>query len=201
VVHALNKFRHYVIGYKVFVHIDHAAIRYLMNKLDINGRIIRLFMLLQQLDLTILDKPIKQNVVTYFLSRLTIPIEEGMIDDQFPDEHLFSISIQTPWLSDIENYLTTRKFPQQFSYREKCKIVRKSSAYSWIAGYLFKLCLDHILRRYIREDEVNDILHAFHDEPCGGHYVSKRTSYKILQTGYYWPTLHRDAQQYPSHCD
>jgi hypothetical protein len=84
---------------------------------------IRWFLLLQQFDLTILDKPGKQNVVAYFLSRLTIPTEEDMIDDQFPDEHLFSISTQTPWFVDIENYLTTWKFPQHFSYRERCKIV------------------------------------------------------------------------------
>ena len=34
-----------------------------------------------------------------------------------------------------------------------------------------------------------------------GHYATKKTTYKILQDGYYWPTLHRDAQHYVSHCD
>ena len=56
VVHSLNKFNHSVIGYKVFVHTNHAAIRYLMNKLDVNGRMIRWFLLLQQFDLIIFDK-------------------------------------------------------------------------------------------------------------------------------------------------
>jgi hypothetical protein len=96
--------------------------------------------LLQQFDLTILDNPSKKNVVAYFLSRLTIPTEEDMIDDQFPDEHLFSISTQTPWFVDIENYLTTRKFPQHFSYRERCKIVQKKlSLYlgSWLSIQTF----------------------------------------------------------------
>jgi hypothetical protein len=46
-----------------------------MNKPDTNGRMIRCFFLLQQLDLTILDNPSKKNVVAYFLSRLTIPSE------------------------------------------------------------------------------------------------------------------------------
>jgi len=41
VVHALNKFRHYGTWYKNFGHTDHATIRYLMKKPDINGRIIR----------------------------------------------------------------------------------------------------------------------------------------------------------------
>ena len=31
-IYALNKFRHYVIGYAIFVHTNHSAIRYLMNK-------------------------------------------------------------------------------------------------------------------------------------------------------------------------
>jgi hypothetical protein len=47
VVCALNKFTHYVTGYKFFVHTDHVVIIYLMNKHDINGWMIILFMLLQ----------------------------------------------------------------------------------------------------------------------------------------------------------
>eukprot|EP00253_Pinus_taeda_P007628 PITA_07628 len=46
VVHSLNKFRHYITGYQTFVHTDHAAIRYLMNKPDVNARIIRWLLLL-----------------------------------------------------------------------------------------------------------------------------------------------------------
>ena len=45
-VHSLNKFRHYITGYQTFVHTDHVAIRYLMNKLDVNARIIRWLLLL-----------------------------------------------------------------------------------------------------------------------------------------------------------
>jgi hypothetical protein len=37
VVHAINKFRHYITCYEVFVHTDHSAIRFLMNKPITNG--------------------------------------------------------------------------------------------------------------------------------------------------------------------
>ena len=37
IIYALNKFRHYVIGYQIFVHIDHSTIKYLMNKPTIFG--------------------------------------------------------------------------------------------------------------------------------------------------------------------
>lgn len=82
VVHALNKLRNYIIGYQTFVHTDHAAIRYLMNKPDVNARIIRWLLLLQQFNLTIVDKPGKENVVADFLSRMDLPADEdGTVDD------------------------------------------------------------------------------------------------------------------------
>lgn len=57
VVHSLNKFRHYVTSYHKFVHNDHVAIKYLMNKPNVNAQIIRWLLLLQQFDLTIIDNP------------------------------------------------------------------------------------------------------------------------------------------------
>ena len=107
-MHSLNKFRHYITGYQTFVHIDHAVIRYLMNKPDVNARIIIWLLLLQQFDLTIIDKPGKENVVANFLSRVNFPVgEEGMVDDQMPDKHLFPISVLSPWFADTENYLVS----------------------------------------------------------------------------------------------
>ena len=89
-----------------------------MNKLDVNARIIRWLLLLQQFDLTIVDKPGKENVVADFLSRLVIPTgEEGMVDDQLPDEHLFSMSALSPWFADISNYLVDGRLPPNISFR------------------------------------------------------------------------------------
>ena len=107
----------------------------------------------------IVDKPGKENVVTDFLSRLTFPAsEEGMVDDQLPDKHLFAISILSPWVSDIENYLVFAQFPQNLSFKEKSKIVSKSASFTWIKGNLFKLELNNILRICVREDDYYDIL-------------------------------------------
>eukprot|EP00253_Pinus_taeda_P027084 PITA_27084 len=202
VVHSLNKFRHYITGYRTFVHTDHAAIRYLMNKPDVNARIIIWLLLLQQFDLTTVDKPGKENVVADFLSRLDLPAgEEGTVDDQMPDEHLFSISILSPWFADIANYLVSAQFPLHLSSKEKSKIVRKSAPFTWIGGNLFKHGPDHILRRFVREEEVFDILLTCHDGPCGGNFAAKKTTFKILQAGYYCPTLYQDVKRYISQCD
>ena len=54
-VHSLNKFRNYITRYKVLVHTNHATIKYLMNKINFNARIIGWLSLLQQFDLVDID--------------------------------------------------------------------------------------------------------------------------------------------------
>ena len=56
-VQAIKKFRHYITSYETFVHTNHSAIRYLMNKPVTNGRITRWLLLLQEFNITILDRP------------------------------------------------------------------------------------------------------------------------------------------------
>ena len=46
-----------------------------------------------------------------------------------------------------------------------------------------------------------DILHACHDGPCGGNISDKRTTYKVLHSGYYWPSSFKDAAKYVKGCD
>jgi hypothetical protein len=72
VIFVINKVRHYITGYEVFVHTDHSAIRYLMNKPITNGRVTRWLLLLQEFNITIIDRPSKENQVVDFLSRLNI---------------------------------------------------------------------------------------------------------------------------------
>jgi len=57
------------------------------------------------------------------------------------------------------------------------------------------------MRRCVQEDEMHDILSVSHNEPCGGHFTDKRTTYKFLHTRYYWPTLFKDAKKFVLSCD
>ena len=93
------------------------------------------------------------------------------------------------------------QFPPNFSSKEKIKIIRKSTPFTWIGGNLFKLGLDQILRRCFREEELFDILLTCYDGPCGGHFVAKRTAFKVLQASYYWSTLLKDVKKYICQCD
>jgi hypothetical protein len=55
-VFALKKFRSFVLGTKVIVFTDHAALRYLLKKKESKPRLIRWIFLLQEFDLEIKDK-------------------------------------------------------------------------------------------------------------------------------------------------
>ena len=92
IIYAVNKFRHYITGYEVFVHTDHSAIRHLMNKPITSVRVTRWLLLLQEFNITVLDRPGKENQVADFLSRLKNQGEVVPVEDYFPDENLFAIS-------------------------------------------------------------------------------------------------------------
>ena len=70
VVFALKNFRQYLLGTKVIVFTDYAALRYLMTKKDVKPRLIRWILLLQEFNLEIRDKSGAQNLVADHLSRI-----------------------------------------------------------------------------------------------------------------------------------
>jgi hypothetical protein len=80
------------------------------------------------------------------------------VDNSFPDEHLFSLSVNTPWFEDMENYLATRKLPSHFSPHEKHRIITQSANYSWVGHDLFHTSPDLIIHRCVQEDEIPEIL-------------------------------------------
>eukprot|EP00253_Pinus_taeda_P020812 PITA_20812 len=185
VIHVVNKFGHYITGYEVFVHTDHSTIKHLMNKPVTSGRVTRWLLLLQEFNITVLDRPGKENQVADFLSRLQNLGEAVPVEDSFPDENLFAISIVNPWYDDLVNYLSTRRTPPSFTPKEKKRLIKQSARYSWVNGDLFYTGYDMIIRRCVRNDEIIDILKSFDDEPCGGDFAAKRTTFKILNLGYY----------------
>lgn len=103
IVNAINKFRHYITGYETFVQTNHFAIWYLMNEPINNSRFTRWLFLLQELNFTILDWPRKQNIVVDFLTRIQNDNNDVPVEDNFPNEYIFAVCIESPWFVDIAN--------------------------------------------------------------------------------------------------
>ena len=128
IVFALEKFRSNLLGTRIIVYTDHAALKYLLQKADSKPRLIRWMLWLQEFDLEIRDRSEEQNLVADHLSRIEhVSDEDSPIRDDFPDDHLYilhsiSDSLYTPWFANIVNYLVASVFPPIASKAQKDKI-------------------------------------------------------------------------------
>ena len=203
IVIAFDKFRPYLIGNKVTVHTDHSTIKYLMTKKDAKPRLIQWVLLLQEFDLEIKDKKGTENLVAYHISRLEGPRDKLQVNDDFPDEQLLAIedTKPIPWFADYVNYLVAKVIPLEFSYQHKKRFFAHLKHYYWEEPILYKHCVDQVIRRCVPEDEMGSILNHCHTLPCGGNFGGQRTTEKVLQSGFYKPSLFKDAHQFVTTCD
>jgi len=154
IIFALEKFRQYLLGNKVIVHTDHAALRYLLNKANAKPRLIRWILLLQEFDIEIRDKKGTENVVADHLSRIVV--ESGnneQINESFPDEQLFAVHA-LPWFADIANYCAKGVLPPNQSFQDKKRFLSQCRHYYWNEPYLFKLGKDEVLRRCVPDQSI-----------------------------------------------
>src|SRR4051794_34854393 len=203
VVFSCDKFRSYIEDSKVTIHTDHAAIKYLMEKKDAKPRLIRWVLLLQEFDLHIVDRKGAENPVADNLSRLENVLDDPLpINDSFPDEQLnvISTSRSTPWYADYTNYIVAKFIPPGSTYQQKKKFFYDLRHYFWDDPHLYK-GVGGIIRRCVPEYEQRGILRKCHDSAYGGNRARDRTAQKVLQSGFYWPTLFKDARKFILSCD
>ncbi|CAN6462463.1 unnamed protein product [Victoria cruziana] len=204
VVFALEKFRSYILGSRVIIYTDHAALKYLMSKKGSKPRLIRWILLLQEFDLEIRDKKGSENVVADHLSRVLVEVEREQlpVSDTFPDEYLLGIMHVTnlPWYAHYCNYLVTKEIPSHWSKDQRDRFLSQVRYFHWDEPDLFRYCADQVFRRCVPEEEFHSILSFCHVKACGGHYSGKKTVAKVLQSGFFWPTLHKDAYIFCKHC-
>ncbi|GKC11185.1 reverse transcriptase domain-containing protein [Tanacetum coccineum] len=179
VVFSFDKFRQYLVLSKTVVYTDHSALKYLFSKEDAKPRLIRWVLLLQGFDIEIKDKKGAENLAADHLSRLENPdlgtFTEEEITDEFPDEHLMILKAELnndePWYADYVNY-----------------IVRKI------------LCSDNIMRTCVAGNEILEILGHCHSGPTEGHHSASITRRKVYESGFYWPSIFKDAKDYVMSC-
>ncbi|MCH80702.1 hypothetical protein A2U01_0001475 [Trifolium medium] len=172
VVFALNKFRSYLVGSKEF-------------------------------DLEIKDKKGVENVVADHLSRLKNPEatkKERSIAEEFPDEQLLRVS-QRPWFADMANFKAVRVVPKEYKWHQRKIFLQEAKSYWWDDPFLYKEGSDGIMRRCVDEDEARRIVWHCHSSDYGGHHNGRRTTLKILNSGFWWPMIYQDYEQFVKRCD
>ena len=103
-----------------------------------------------------------------------------------------------PWFAQIANFLAAEKEPVEFTGNEKQKFLRDARLYFWDEPFLYRHCKDGVFRRCVPEAEIPGILHHCHGSSYAGHFAAFKTFSKVLQAGFWWPTMFRDAQAFIS---
>ncbi|GKB80917.1 reverse transcriptase domain-containing protein [Tanacetum coccineum] len=115
------------------------------------------------------------------LSRFENPHMEVLtkreITDKFFDEHLMVLKSKfkddEPWYADFVNYIVGKEEP-----------------------YAFKLCADNIMRRCVAGSETLKILAHCQTGPTSGHHTANVTAKKVYESGFYWPSVFKDANEF-----
>ena len=164
--------------------------------------------MLQEFDIEIRDKPGVANVAADHLSRPESSLGKHNgeeIRETFPEEVLAYIDRiereEAPWFADFANYLHMGIMPSSLTKQKKKKFFSDLKYYYWDAPYLFRRGPDNIIRRCVPESETRSILDACHSGEVGGHYGPQVTARKVLDAGFNWPTLFREAVTTVKACD
>jgi hypothetical protein len=179
-VYALQKFRHYLLGghFKMFT--DHSALKYLVNKLVLGGRICRWILLFQEYDFEIVVKPGRMNKGLDHLSRLEHGEEPTSLEDTLSDAQLMGIRNIDDHFAEIVKFLSIGMAPSEYTITQKEQLVVRVAGFSLIVGKLYKMRPDEILRRCVMEKEKPLIIVKSHEGIAGGHYAGKETVQKVL---------------------
>ena len=198
VVFAIDKFRSYLVGAKVIIYTDHAALKYLLTKKDAKPRLLRWILLLQEFDLEIKDRKGVENPVADHLSRMQFQDAQDLpINDYLRDDTLLRITDSSPWYADIVNFIVAGHVPPGAN---KKKLIQESRVHLWDEPYLYRVCNDGLLRKCVPEVESIKIIERCHSAPYGGHYGAFRTHAKIWQSGFFWPTMYEDTRNFIKRC-
>ncbi|KAL9343158.1 hypothetical protein Peur_063589 [Populus x canadensis] len=95
----------------------------------------------------------------------------------------------------------TKEFPPGLSKPQKDKLRADAKYYFWDDPYLWKFCVDQVVRRCVPQDEFHSIVTFCHSHSCGGHFGAKRTAHKVLESGFYWPSIFKDAYHFCKSCE
>ncbi len=112
-IFTMKNFHHYLLGNKFTVVTDHEALKYLLSKPNLTGKIAWWILFLQEYEFTIKDRPGKNHRNDDALSRTYEEVGDHLEDDDFLDAKLFALDAKKVLkeYKKVVDYLLHHKFP------------------------------------------------------------------------------------------
>nr|GFA71727.1 hypothetical protein [Tanacetum cinerariifolium] len=94
-----------------------------------------------------------------------------------------------------ENVFDPKEINGTFPLESLNKVAHKVPSTPWFADLVNYHAGNFIIK------EAIDILNACHSGPTGGHYGANYTAKKVFDSGFYWPSIYKDAFELVKRCD
>jgi hypothetical protein len=202
VVLAVQKLRHYILLHTTKVVEDSNPMQYLLSHRKVNGKFARWIVILQEYDLEFsTPKSKKALVLAEIVIALPSDTTSAPINTDFPNEHLFYITLDDPWYDNLLVYLRTQKFGNHLSRDDRQCICHQDPRYLLIGDILYQKGVDTIFRRCLTIDEADRVLNDCHNDACGGHLSGISMAQKIIRASYFWPNLFHDCIHAMKRCE
>ncbi|XP_075075117.1 uncharacterized protein LOC142162643 [Nicotiana tabacum] len=99
------------------------------------------------------------------------------------------------------NYLVNGVLPPKIESKARTRFLHDVNFYYWDEPNLYKKCADQLMRRCIPKKEAEIVMYDCHASPYEGYHGGDKTSAKVLQSGFFWTTLLKDARAFVKKCD
>lgn len=70
-----------------------------------------------------------------------------------------------------------------------------------VVHYIVQDGKHYTLLRCLGPDEASYVVREVHKGVCENHTRARSMAVKIIRQGYYWPTIHRDTNEFSKRCD
>ncbi|KAI5337268.1 hypothetical protein L3X38_016537 [Prunus dulcis] len=110
-----------------------------------------------------------------------------------------AVRYEDTWMSPIYLYLTNGTLPEDKAQARKLRY--RSARYTVINDVLYKRGYTTPYLKCPTAEQGEYILREIHSGVCGDHSGSRSLAYKVFRQGYFWPTMHQDANTLVKRCD
>nr|GEY81017.1 reverse transcriptase domain-containing protein [Tanacetum cinerariifolium] len=111
------------------------------------------------------------------------------------------LAVVAPWFVDFANYHAGNFIVKGMTSQQKNKFFKDVKHYFWDDPFLFKICVEQVIWRCMHGKEALYILVPCHNGPTGGHHGANLTAKKIFDSGFFLPTIYKDAHEFVKNCD
>ncbi|KAI5335174.1 hypothetical protein L3X38_025307 [Prunus dulcis] len=101
------------------------------------------------------------------------------------------VRYEDTWMSYIYLYLMNGTLPEDKAQARKLRY--RSGRYTVINDVLYKRGYTTKYLKCLTTEQGDCVLREIHNSVCGDHSGSQSLAYKAFWQGYFWPTMHQDA--------